>query len=212
MISLARRLPFALDPLIAEAKRRMWRRRLLLAAALVVVGAAAAVTVNGARAPARTNTAALEARWQTTQVCRDSRKGDGQALFSKPQAGNVIGKDVGWISDPMRVTLSFATAGGIAQQVGPSEFQPPDSHPPASSIPCNIAQSASGAAGTRWALQRIRHFGIRAGVVGYTGGPPFGWTCVLRDAGPRALAGTCMHKASRSVGAVTVRFTIHRTV
>lgn len=210
MTSLARRLPLAADPLIAEAKRRMRRRRLMTAAALVV-GAASAVAASQTRSPAGTNTAALEARWQATQVCRDPRKGDGVALFSKPQPGSVIGTDVGSISDPMSVTMSFATASGIAQHVGPSEFQPPGSHPSPAFVPCNIAQSASDAAGMRWGLQRVRRFGIRAGAVGYTGGPPFDFACVLRDAGPRALAGTCVHKESRNVGAVKVEFVIHRT-
>jgi len=39
------RLPFELDPLIAEAKRRMRRRRLLAAAALVTLTGAAALTI-----------------------------------------------------------------------------------------------------------------------------------------------------------------------
>jgi len=39
------RLPFSLDPLIAEAKRRANRRRLLLASLLVVLAGAAAVAV-----------------------------------------------------------------------------------------------------------------------------------------------------------------------
>jgi hypothetical protein len=211
MASLARRRPLSLDPLIAEAKRRMRPRRLLLAAAVLVAGAGAAGTASQSRTPAGTNTAALAARWQTTQVCRDPRKGDGLALFAKPTNGNVIGNEVGSISDPMSVTMSFATASGIAQHIGPGEFQPPGTHPSPTFVPCNIAQSASGAAGTRWALQGVRHFGIRAGALGYTGGPPFDFTCVLRDARPRALAGMCVHRGNDRVGAVKVRFVIHRT-
>jgi hypothetical protein len=111
----------------------------------------------------------------------------------------------------MSITMSFATASGIARRIGPGEFQPAGSHPSPASVPCNIALSASDVAGTRWSLQHVRRFGIRAGAVGYTGGPPFGFECALRDAGPRALAGTCVHRRSRRVGAVRVRFVIHRT-
>ena len=57
MFTSLRRLPFALDPLIAEAKRRMRRRRFFVALALVAVAAVAATlalelrpaqTMNGA--------------------------------------------------------------------------------------------------------------------------------------------------------------------
>jgi len=46
------RLPFSLDPLIAEAKRRMRRRRLLVAAVLVVALAGTAAGVIASRSPA----------------------------------------------------------------------------------------------------------------------------------------------------------------
>jgi hypothetical protein len=45
------RLPFSLDPLIAEAKRRANRRRLLLASLLVVLVGPAAATAFGLRSP-----------------------------------------------------------------------------------------------------------------------------------------------------------------
>lgn len=45
MVTHRRRLPFPLDPLIAEAKRRAWARRFLLAALVLVVGGAVAATV-----------------------------------------------------------------------------------------------------------------------------------------------------------------------
>jgi len=48
----ASRLPFMLDPLIAEAKRRMRRRRLLVAAVVVVALAATAAGVIASRSPA----------------------------------------------------------------------------------------------------------------------------------------------------------------
>lgn len=54
MSAKAPQLPFALDPLIAEAKRRMRRRRFVIAAAALAAGAAAAIVA--LRGPAVTVT------------------------------------------------------------------------------------------------------------------------------------------------------------
>jgi hypothetical protein len=55
MTAHAPRLPFSLDPLIAEAKQHMRRRRLLVAAALAVVVVGTTAGVVATRSPAGTN-------------------------------------------------------------------------------------------------------------------------------------------------------------
>ena len=51
MTTHARRLPFSVDPLMEEAKRRMRRRRSIGAAALMLVGAVVAVAILASRSP-----------------------------------------------------------------------------------------------------------------------------------------------------------------
>jgi len=54
MTSHVPRLPFSLDPLIAEAKRRMRRRRLLIAAAVVAIAAGSAFAMRAPGGPGPT--------------------------------------------------------------------------------------------------------------------------------------------------------------
>ena len=206
MTSHPARLPYSLDPLIAEAKQRARRRRMLLAAALVLVGAAAAAGVVETRSPASRDVALLPASWHDAQTCR-GRPGDGIAVTSNTQLGKVLGL----IGFPMRVSMGFATANGIAQRVGPSEFQPAGTHgATAQAVPCNVALDVADRAGNRWGALNQRQFGITAGWAGYSGGPLFRFDCALRSAGAHKLLGTCLHKPSRQEGAVRVRFLIRR--
>lgn len=206
MIPQPARLPYSLDPLIAEAKQRARRRRMLLAAALVLVGAAVVVGVQETRSSASSDVALLSASWRDAQTCRGA-PGTGAAITSSTQLGKVLGL----IGFPMRVTMGFATAYGIAQRVGPSEFQPAGTHgTTAQAVPCNVAFDVADRAGNRWGALKQRQFGITAGWAGYSGGPRFGFECVLRNAGARRLVGTCLHEASRRAGAVRVRFLIRR--
>jgi len=63
MATDARRLPFALDPLIAEAKRRTRKRRLLVACVAIAIGTSAASLNLDQRSPSTTaiNAAGLRA-------------------------------------------------------------------------------------------------------------------------------------------------------
>jgi hypothetical protein len=206
MTSHPARLPYSLDPLIAEAKQRARRRRMLLAAALVLVGAAAAAGVVETRSPATSNVALLAASWHDAQICRGAPS-PGIAVTSNTRLGKVLGL----IGFPMRVSMGFATASGIARRVGPSEFQPAATHgATAQAVPCNVALDVADRAGNRWGALEQRQFGITAGWAGYSGGPQFGFECVLRDAGVRRLLGSCVHEPSRREGAVSVRFLIRR--
>ena len=57
MTAHTRRFPFSLDPLMAEAKRRMRQRRLLIAVLLVALAAAAAATTLTLRGPSTPSSA-----------------------------------------------------------------------------------------------------------------------------------------------------------
>lgn len=197
------RLPFSIDPLIAEAKRRMRRRRLLSGVLLALVATGTATAVIATRSPAGANSSLLSARWQGTQICRNG----GMALTANQQPFNVVGL----VSARMRVSMSFATASSIAQRTGPQELQPAGTHSATPRVvPCNVAGAVADTAGNTWSVRHQRQFAIKAGWVGYAAGPFFRFTCVLRNEGPSALAGTCLHKPSRQAGTVRVRFLIHR--
>jgi hypothetical protein len=177
---------------------------MLLAAALVLVGAAAAAGGVETRSPATSSVAPLPASWHDAQICR-GRPGTGIAVTSNTQLGKVLGL----IGFPMRVSMGFATASAIARRVGPSEFQPAGTHgATAQAVPCNVAVDVADRAGNRWGALKQRQFGITAGWAGYSGAFWFGFECVLRDAGARKLLGTCVHEPSRRAGTVRVRFLI----
>ena len=63
------RLPFSLDPLITEAKRRMRRRRLFVAAVLVFVFAGTAAGVVAVRSPVDANRIAATSQPAGTRWC-----------------------------------------------------------------------------------------------------------------------------------------------
>ena len=91
MAAATSRIPFKLDPLIAEAKRRMRHRRLLLACVVVVAAASAATLSLGQRSPhaTATNTAGLRAfvgTWGRDRAALDiSASGEGDAKIYMPE-------------------------------------------------------------------------------------------------------------------------------
>ena len=200
MTARAPRLPFSLDLLIAEAKRRARRRDFLLASMLVLTAVGTAIAVISTRSPAGTNTSHPAARWQGTQTCHNG----GMAIMPAMQV-------VGIVSAGMRVSMSFATANSIAQRTGPQELQPAGTHSgTAQTVPCNVAGNAADVAANTWSIGHQQQFAIKAGWVGYAVGPVFRFHCVLRSEAGRTLVGTCLHKANGQAGAVKVRFQIHR--
>ena len=95
MATAVSRIPFKLDPLIAEAKRRMRHRRLLLACVVVVAAASAATLTLNQRSPhaTATNTAGLHAfvgDWSRHGAGLEiSSSGEGDAKIYMPQKGVV---------------------------------------------------------------------------------------------------------------------------
>jgi hypothetical protein len=81
MTAHIRRLPWSLDPLIAEAKRRMRRRQLLIAAVLVLLAGGTAAGVIAARTPAGGYTSIPWTRGESTQMryCSDAQAGPSLA-------------------------------------------------------------------------------------------------------------------------------------
>jgi hypothetical protein len=73
------RLPFSLDPLLAEAKRRMRRRRLLVAAVLVLAAGGIAAGVIEVRSPAHAN-----------------GKAPGSAQTTQTRTCGILGVGIGW--------------------------------------------------------------------------------------------------------------------
>lgn len=198
------RLPLSLDPLVAEAKRRARRRRLLLAVVTVVAAVATATAVIATRSPAGANTSILAARWSYTRVCRTG----GMALTQTKAPYDVVGL----VSPQTRVSMSVATASSIAQRTGPQEFQPSGTHSGTpQSVPCDVATGVASTVGNAWSGRHKRQFAIKAGWVGYAGGPTFGFQCALRRTGAQGLAGLCLHQANRDPGTVRVRFSIQST-
>jgi hypothetical protein len=91
MAAAASRIPFKLDPLIAEAKRRMRHRRLLLACVVAVAAASVATLSLDQRSPhaTATNAAGLRAFvgiWSRDRAGLEiSASGEGLAKFFMPE-------------------------------------------------------------------------------------------------------------------------------
>src|SRR5881398_1964826 len=74
-------------------------------------------------------------------------------------------------SPPWHVEISVATARSLAKRVGPSEFQPPGSHPPARTIPCSVASDVAFAGARAWSVRHARYDWITVVKTGYSYGP-----------------------------------------
>jgi hypothetical protein len=98
----------------------------------------------------------------------------------------------------------------IARQVGPYEFSPPDSHPPAKYVPCNVASSVAFQAAKGWSVQERFRFSVSAGWTGYSVGPPYRFACVVTTRSRRKVGMTCVHNANSHAGAISVRFVATR--
>jgi hypothetical protein len=192
------RLPFSLDPLIAEAKRRARRRRALLAAVLLLAAAGTALGVVATYSPTDTTTSGLAAQWQGTRAC-------------PRQGGGALTPNLRWEDRVVSVTISRATASGIAQQIGPNEFQPAGTHPAVSAVPCNVASMAANVAAAAWSAHPLRqNYTIGAGWTGENAGPTYRFVCVMQRVSADVLTGTCTHTPNSRAGAVKVRLLVHR--
>src|SRR5712671_2321675 len=98
--------------------------------------------------------------WAEERQC--GKSGDGNGALTP---------NLRWeTGDPQYVTMSQGTARKIALQVGPYEFSPPDSHPPAKYVPCNVASSVAFQASKRWSVRERLRFTVSAGWTGYSVG------------------------------------------
>jgi hypothetical protein len=138
--------------------------------------------------------------WQLTRHC--GKAGDGQ--------GSLVGNLHWEVGDPQFVTMSEATAHGIAVQVGPYEFAPPDSHPTTKDVPCNVALSVAVKAGTAWSVHRQQTFVVRSGWTGYQVGPEYRFVCVATKNSRTPARLKCLHSADREAGFVSVGFTVKK--
>ncbi|HJU36796.1 MAG TPA: hypothetical protein VJ716_05190 [Gaiellaceae bacterium] len=85
------RLPFSLDPLIAEAKRRMRRRRLLIAAAIVAVAAGSVFAIRAPGGPGSTGgSGALSGSGRVGSVRIDSGGRVGPLRMNRSTSAQVI--------------------------------------------------------------------------------------------------------------------------
>jgi hypothetical protein len=140
------------------------------------------------------------------------RAWDEERQCGKAGDGNVaLTPNLRWATrDPQYVTMSRVTARKIARQVGPYEFSPPDSHPPAKYVPCNVASSVAFQAAKGWSVQERFRFSVSAGWTGYSVGPPYRFACVVTTRSRRKVGMTCVHNANSHAGAISVRFVATR--
>jgi hypothetical protein len=105
--------------------------------------------------------------------------------------------------------MSYETARTIARRVGPSEFQPPGSHPQPSEVPCVVASAVAFAGANAWAARQKSPDWVRVRWTGYASGPSFGrFRCVVTARHRGAIDETCTHKPDRHAGAIVVQFTV----
>jgi hypothetical protein len=125
------------------------------------------------------------------------------------RASFVTANDRWQSSGPWHVEMSAATARSIARRVGPGEFQPPDSHPPARDVPCVVASSVAYAGADSWSIRKATDDWINAAWASYASGPSFGrFHCQVRGRHSRAITETCSHNADRHAGEITVDFVL----
>jgi hypothetical protein len=106
--------------------------------------------------------------------------------------------------------MTLATAREIAGHVGPYEFQPANSHPPASAVPCDIASSVAYDATDRWSVLFKNSFTIESGWRGYAVGPIFPFRCTVTTHTRVSAQIACFHAADTHAGAVHVWLSARR--
>jgi hypothetical protein len=112
-------------------------------------------------------------------------------------------------SGPWHITMSPQTARNIARRVGPNEFQPAGSHPSATDVPCDAAQSIASAGANAWTQWSANTGTITAGWTGYATGPSFGrFHCTGVTLNDGSVKETCAHRADRHAGSMTGSFVI----
>lgn len=111
---------------------------------------------------------------------------------------------------PYQIGMSYTTAKGIAQRVGPNEFAPPGSHPAARDVPCDAAFSIAMNGAKAWTKWPGNSGWMGAGWIGYATGPYYGsFHCTGVSQADGGARETCHHNADRHAGAMTGRFVIH---
>jgi hypothetical protein len=112
-------------------------------------------------------------------------------------------------SPPWHVDISAATARSIAKRVGPSEFQPPGSHPYAKTIPCSVASDVAFEGARAWSVRQATDDWITVDWTGYTYGPSLGrFHCRASRHRLNRVMETCIHKANHNAGEMAVTFTV----
>lgn len=125
------------------------------------------------------------------------------------RAGFVTANNRWQSSGPWHVELSAATARSIARRVGPGEFQPPGSHPPAKDVPCVVASSVSNAGAHAWSVRQKTDDWVSVAWASYASGPSFGlFHCLASRRAASRVDETCTHRADRHAGAITVEFVV----
>jgi hypothetical protein len=105
--------------------------------------------------------------------------------------------------------MSSATARSIGRRVGPGEFQPSDSHPPAKDVPCVVASSVAFAGADSWSIHKQTDDWVSAAWASYASGPSFGrFHCRATRDGASKVREKCVHRADRHAGAITVEFIV----
>ena len=126
-----------------------------------------------------------------------------------PADGEVT-NDLRWeVSGPWHVLMSEPTAAGIARRVGPEEFAPPGSHPPANTIPCQVAQAVAFTGAEAWANWTGNTGAFGVGWFGEAPGPYLGlFHCMGVSRNDGGAKETCVHRPDRHAGRIKVSFTI----
>lgn len=125
------------------------------------------------------------------------------------RGGFVTTNDRWQSSGPWHVEMSAATARSIARRVGPNEFQPPGSHPPAKDVPCVVASSVAYAAADSWSIRKATDDWVSVAWASYASGPSFGrFHCRASRHRAGRVNETCNHRADRHAGAITVEFIV----
>ena len=125
------------------------------------------------------------------------------------RGGFVTTNDRWQSSGPWHVEMSAATARSIARRVGPNEFQPRGSHPPAKDVPCVVASSVAYAGADSWSIRKATDDWVSVAWASYASGPSFGrFHCRASRHGAGRVNETCNHRADRHAGAITVEFIV----
>jgi hypothetical protein len=124
--------------------------------------------------------------------------------------GGFLTPNLRWQSSPpWHVEISATTARSIAKRIGPAEFQPPGSHPPAKTIPCSVASNVAFEGARAWSTRQATDDWITVDWAGYSYGPSLGrFHCRASRLKSNRVTQTCIHKADRNAGDITVKLTV----